>query len=45
MGEKWLFIAELLDALEADYRQVYPDDDPPFEEGFRESLRHLILPK
>ena len=27
---KWLLIAEMLDALEEDYRRIYPDDDPPF---------------
>ena len=43
-GDKWLLIAEMLDALEEDYRRIYPNDDPPFEEGFRQSLRQLILP-
>lgn len=44
-AEKWLLIAEMLDGLEEDYRRIYPDDDPPFEEGYRESLRKLMIPK
>jgi len=44
-GEKWLLIAELLDALEEDYRRIYSDDVPPFEEGYRESLRKLMIPR
>ena len=35
-------IARLLDALEEDYRRIYPGDDPPFEKGFDESIRKLI---
>jgi hypothetical protein len=44
-GQKWLLIAELLDALEEDYRRIYPDEAPPFEEGYKEALRKLIIPK
>ena len=44
-GEKWLLIADLLDAFEADYRAIYPNDPSPFDEGFRESLLKLIIPK
>ena len=44
-AEKWLLIAELLDALEEDYCRIYPDDVPPFEEGYRESLRKLMIPR
>ena len=40
--QKWLLIARLLDALEEDYRRIYPNDDPPFEEGFEESIRKLV---
>ena len=43
-GDKWLLIAEWLDALEEDYRRIYPNDDPPFEDGFKESLRKLVIP-
>jgi len=32
----------MLDAIEADFRQVYPDSPPPFEEGFEDSIRKLI---
>ena len=32
----------MLDALEADFRQVYPDSPPPFDEGFEQALRILI---
>ena len=41
--QKWLLIARLLDALEEDYRRVYPDDNPPFEDGFEESIRKLMM--
>ena len=44
-GQKWLLIAELLDALEEDYRRIYPADAPPFEKGYQEALRQLIIPK
>ena len=40
--QKWLLIARLLDALEEDYRKIYPNDIPPFEDGFEESLRKLL---
>jgi hypothetical protein len=40
--QKWLLIARLLDALEHDYRQVYPDDTSPFTEGYEESIRKLM---
>ncbi|SNU03276.1 hypothetical protein SAMN06298211_101462 [Prevotellaceae bacterium MN60] len=40
--QKWLLIARLLDALEHDYRQVYPDDMSPFDEGYEESIRKLM---
>jgi hypothetical protein len=40
--QKWLLIARLLDALEEDYRRIYSDDIPPFEEGFEDSLRKLL---
>jgi len=41
-GQKWLLIAKALDALEADFRQVYPDSPPPFEEGFEQAFIKLI---
>jgi len=44
-GQKWLLIADMLDALEEDYRRIYPDEEPPFDEGYKESLRKLIIPK
>jgi len=44
-GQKWLLIAEMLDALEEDYRRIYPDEPSPFETGYREALRQLIIPK
>jgi len=40
---KWELIADLLDKLEEDYLKEYPDEKPVFEEGFRESLRNLII--
>ena len=40
--QKWLLIARLLDALECDYQQIYPDDNPPFDEGYEESIRKLM---
>ena len=41
--QKWLLIARLLDALERDFRAIYPDCDPPFAEGFEESLRQMLI--
>ena len=42
--QKWLMIARLLDALERDYREVYPEDEnKPFPEGFEESLIRMII--
>lgn len=43
--QKWLLIDRLLDALEHDFRQIYPDSPPPFPEGFEESLIQLLIPK
>ena len=40
---KWELLADLLDKLEEDYLKEYPDEKPVFEEGFRESLRNLII--
>ena len=40
--QKWLMIARLLDALEHDYQEVYPDDTSPFDEGYEESIRKLM---
>ena len=42
---KWELIAELLDRLEADYLRAYPDEEPVFEEGFKDALWRLIKPK
>ena len=41
--QKWLLIARLLDALERDYQQIYPDDNPPFEEGYEGAMRGLMV--
>ena len=42
---KWELIAELLDRLEADYQRAYPDEPPIFDEGFKETLRKLTIPR
>lgn len=36
-------IAELLDKLEEDYLKEYPDENPVFEKGFKESLREMVM--
>ena len=40
--EKWLLLAEMLDALEEDFRRIYPNDTPPFEHGYKETLKKLM---
>lgn len=40
--QKWLLIARLLDALEHDYQEIYPDDNSPFEEGYEGNMRGLM---
>ncbi|MBQ9525738.1 MAG: hypothetical protein IJR69_11590 [Bacteroidaceae bacterium] len=40
---KWELIADLLDKLEEDYLKSHPDEPPLFDEGFKESLRNLII--
>ena len=40
---KWEMIAELLDKLEEDYLKEYPDENPVFEEGFKEALRDMVM--
>ena len=42
---KWELIAEVLDRLEEDYLKAYPDEPPVFDEGFKETLRNLMIPK
>ena len=40
--EMLLLLAEFMDALEEDYRRIYPEDAPPFEYGYKEALKKLI---
>ena len=42
---KWQLIANLLDCLEEDYLKAFPDEFPVFAEGFKESLRKLVIPQ
>ena len=42
---KWQLLAELLDRLEEDYLTVFPDEAPIFDNGFKEALRELVIPK
>ena len=44
-SQKWLLIARLLDALEKDFHEIYPDSVSPFAEGYEEALRELLIPK
>ncbi|MBR3432311.1 MAG: hypothetical protein IKH05_02040 [Bacteroidaceae bacterium] len=41
--QRWLLIARLLDAIEHDFRAIYPDCIPPFPEGYEESLRQMLI--
>jgi len=34
---------QLLDRLEQDYREIYPEEPPIIESGFEEALRDLVL--
>lgn len=40
--EKLLFVAHVLDLLEHDYREVYPDDSEPLPGGYEAALRRLL---
>jgi hypothetical protein len=42
---KLLLLARILDLLERDYRQCYPDEAPVLPDGFEQALRDLIFPK
>ena len=42
---KWQLIADLLDRLEEDYLKAFPDETPIFDEGFKETLLKLVIPK
>ena len=40
--ERLLLLCHLLDLLEADYREVYPDGPEPLAGGYEEALRRLL---
>jgi hypothetical protein len=40
--QKWQLIADLLDCLEHDFQEAFPNEPPIFLQGFRESLFELV---
>ena len=40
---KWQLVAELLDSLERDFLETFPNEPPVFPQGFREALFELVL--
>ena len=40
-----LLLARILDLLEQDYRQCYPDEAPILPDGYEQALRDLLIPK
>ena len=40
---KWQLVADLLDSLEHDYLEIFPNEPPVFPQGFREALFELVL--
>jgi len=37
-----MLLAKVIDLLEQDYRQIYPDDKPLIEGGFENILKELM---
>ena len=37
-------LCQILDHLEQDVRQIYPDEEPPLRDGFLGTLRRLVGP-
>ena len=40
--QKWQLIADLLDSLEHDFLEAFPNEPPIFLQGFRETLFALV---
>ena len=40
-----LFLAQILDLLERDYHDVYPDEQTPFDGNLEQLVRNLLIPK
>jgi hypothetical protein len=40
--QKWQLIAKVLDSLEHDFQEAFPNEPPIFTQGFRESLFTLV---
>lgn len=34
---------QILDQLEQDYRDIYPEDPPVIDEGFEEALKKIVI--
>ena len=41
--EKLKLAMQLLDQLEQDYHDIYPEEPPILEEGFEETLRQMVM--
>ena len=41
--QKWQLIAKILDSLEHDYQEAFPNEPPVFPQGFREALFELVI--
>ena len=40
-----LLLAQILDLLEHDYNDAYPDEKPPFDGTLDQFVRDLLIPK
>jgi hypothetical protein len=41
--QKWQLIAKVLDSLEHDFQEAFPNEPPIFLQGFRETLFALVI--
>ena len=41
--QKWQLIAKVLDSLEHDFQEAFPNEPPIFLQGFREALFELVI--
>jgi len=43
--EKLVMAMQVLDLLEQDYREIYPNEPPLLEGGFEKAMKDIMLPK
>ena len=41
--DKLVLVMQILDQLERDYHDIYPEDPPVIDEGFEEALKNVVL--